>query len=300
MLQLQSTYAGHARANGADYPAHLALCGDMVASVSRFDSTVHLWSAATGERRALCSRPGAGMVKVLALSPSGEVLAAGSEDGLVDLWGTANGNHLTTYRGHLSRHPGAWPYALAFSRDGWEIASAATDASLLALSLVVWDPFSGQEMGPYTGHAEAISALAWGPGELIASTDGSAIQLWGIDVGAWRVVGRMSLRFSPDGTRLLVNGLEVWDVGTRALVASHVAAVDVPCVQAAWLDGERVLCRRGERVWVWDARSPERLVAQGELPAEPSPLACALSACYVATSHPDGLVRVWRLETGVV
>jgi hypothetical protein len=108
----------------------------------------------------------------LALSPDGKRLASASgfEGPAVRIWDAATGKPLARLDGHT-----AWVCDLAFSGDGGQLLSAASDQTIR-----VWDTRAWTEDRVLRGHGDEVHAVAIAdPAGLIASTgkDG-ALMLW--------------------------------------------------------------------------------------------------------------------------
>ena len=87
--------------------------------------TVKLWDVKTGQPGATFSAPD---VRALTFSPDGKFLAAGA--GSVTLWDTATWQ----LRATLQRHQDVI-HTVAFSPDGWTLASASQDGTIKLCSL---------------------------------------------------------------------------------------------------------------------------------------------------------------------
>jgi WD40 repeat protein len=68
---------------------------------------------------------GAGLIRSLAFSRDGKTLAAGSYEGVIQLWNIASGRQVGTLPGHIS-----FVSSLAFSPDGTALASCSADNTL--------------------------------------------------------------------------------------------------------------------------------------------------------------------------
>jgi WD40 repeat protein len=103
-------------------------------------------------------------------SPHGDMIAAGSFDGSVQIRHALDNKHLLTYQGHQGP-----VYAVSWSPDSHSIVSAGQEA--LAR---VWESSTGIEHAVYRQHSHAIKSVAWSPdGAAIASGGNDmTIQVW--------------------------------------------------------------------------------------------------------------------------
>jgi WD40 repeat protein/serine/threonine protein kinase len=163
------------------------------------------------------NRPGG--IYTVAFAPGGKRLAlVDDNDGPVELWDVATGQHLLTLGGHTSQ-----VFSLAFSRDGRRLAAAA------AKGVTIWDTTTGETLltlrGPTRiGRAVLLECrgVAFGPdGERLATASEEGITVWNATTGEELLTldghprDVKSLAFSSDGQRLLSAGVDgtvkVWD-----------------------------------------------------------------------------------------
>jgi WD40 repeat protein len=176
-------------------------------------NTVTLWATDTGQLIRVTPLTGdeGTVVETVAFSPDGKMLAAGGHEGTIKLWDPKTGRHIRT----LANVDGA--YWLAFSPNGrlfaasgngpvrsWNTATGAEvgklgtevtkaalspDGKLLATagktdySVRLWDSTTGELVDTFTGHANAVRAIAFSAdGRLLATGgDDQTARVWLID-----------------------------------------------------------------------------------------------------------------------
>jgi WD40 repeat protein len=159
--------------------------------------------------------PAAGACLTAGWNADGRLLAAGMQDGRVQLWNVATGLH-SQLTGHSSKI-----IAAEWSANGRYLATAAGE------ELIAWDfnargPESAQPL-PLRAHSERLSALAFRPGAslLVSAAADRRLLLWRVGGGPQPADAHLLreectfLRFSRDGGRLAVGdaagGLSLFD-----------------------------------------------------------------------------------------
>ena len=159
-----------------------------------------------------------GSIFSVALSPTGEFLAAGTTNGEIRLWRLADRQPIAVLKEGENR---AW--AVAFSPDGKTLASGSGNAHIH-----LWDVHSGYLRQTLAGHTLAIRTVAFSPdGRLLAS--GSAdqtVRIWDVSTGELRHSfeghddGIYSVAFSPDGACLASGSgdqtVRIWELQASA------------------------------------------------------------------------------------
>ncbi|MGH3242400.1 MAG: hypothetical protein ACRDNL_18635, partial [Spirillospora sp.] len=225
--------------------------GTTLATVS-WDRTVRLWDVAT-RRQTATLKDGAHGFNATAFSPDGTRLVTGGSGGRTVLWDTAGRRRLLTLADNVDGVED-----VAFSPDGRLLAAGGADG-VVRLA----DPKTHLQIGTKmpAGAAVALSpdgrTLATGaPGE-----DDPAIRLW--DVATQRPSGPplvpegtagsvASIRFLPDGRRLLTSGsdgLRLWDVTGRREIARDGALTGLAEPSP---DGTFVAVNHGDAIAFWD------------------------------------------------
>lgn len=200
------------------------------------DAGVTVWDARSGERVQTMNRP-AGVVRPVAWSPDGRLLAAGSSDGTVTLWDATAGRQAHILKGHTNI-----VHAIVFSPDSKTLVSGSSDRTVR-----LWDVRTGAEVGalsqpglvdgakPSRGIPGMVFAVAISPdGKTVASGGGDGVSeagelvLWDAGTGKQRrrLLGAdeqqvWAAAFTPDG-KLLASGftggaVRLFDVRTGAV-----------------------------------------------------------------------------------
>jgi WD40 repeat protein len=169
----------------------LALTPDGKTLVSLTRDFAQVWDLTEEEPEGKPVRQSGGLT-CLAISPDGEVLATGNEDGRVRLsW------HLpdAELQDHLDEHTQAIT-GLAFSRDGRTLASASADGAVL-----LWEVARGRHTGALPGRWASLTSPHFEPDPHAAAGRwrNPATRLWPLPDGRMLAarVGRGSVRLWP-------------------------------------------------------------------------------------------------------
>ncbi|MFC8664601.1 NB-ARC domain-containing protein [Streptomyces sp. NPDC057199] len=261
---LMRTLTGH---RGPVYAVAYSPDGARIATTSR-DTTVRIWSSATGE--ALHTLTGHHEpVRAVAFSLDGRLLATGGRDATVRIWNAATGQAVRTVRGHDGP-----VLAVAFSPDGSRLATGSSDATVR-----IWDPASGRALHTATGHEGPVFAVAFSP-------DGSFLAGGGVDTTAriWSVASLGLDRGSGDGP--------------SSVRASHVLHGHRGPVRAVAFtsDSSRLLtCSNDRTLRIWGL-SGEEVVH--ELSGVVRAAGFSPDGSRLATGSHVAVVRIWDTTTG--
>lgn len=186
--------------------------------------------------------------------------------------------------------------AVAFSRDGSEIASSCTDGSVR-----IWDSQTRRELSRLN-HDAAVAGVAFSPdGSQVITASANRAQIW--DTAEMQPFARLShkdhvfgVAFSPDGTqvpRACRDGTaRLWDVATGHQIRAieHYGWVASVAFSS---DGERMLTASFDRTArIWDIETGREL-ARFTHDGDVKEIVLSGSGGVLATACTDKTARVW-------
>jgi WD40 repeat protein/serine/threonine protein kinase len=209
--------AGHADA--------LSATGEIIPSDSEDNGIVLVLDVQSG--KTLWRRDGivTSIIRDLAFSPDGAILASADNATTVTLFDALTGDVQRVLSGHrrLVSH-------LAWSADGRRLASSSWDTTV-----IVWDVRTGRPLATLQGHKRSVLcvAISTDGSRLATSSEDGTVKLWDVQTGQEVLTLRgqtdivPSVAFSPDGTQLATAGVDgtvqIRQAGPPGLVgAGHV------------------------------------------------------------------------------
>jgi small GTP-binding protein len=240
-----------------------------------------------------------GVIRSIAWSPRGDMLASGSEDNTIRLWDAQSGKHLRTLTGH-SRYV----HSMVWSPDGSVLASGSADETIR-----LWDAQSGKHLRTFRGHSSWVYSVAWSPdGSVLASSSSDkTIRLWDVQSGkrlrtltghsgyvdsvSWSPGGEMLASGSTDDT------IRLWDAQSGhhlRTLEGHSAGV----VNVAWSpsDAKLVSCSEDQTIRLWEPTTGQLIrILEGHT-SSVNGISFSKDGLLLASVSQDGEVRIWRTD----
>jgi hypothetical protein len=235
----------------------------------------------------------------VAWSPDSKMLASGGFGNTIQLWDTANGQPISTLKGHQET-----VRSVAWTRDGKTLASGSDDKTVK-----LWNVATGQLLSTLQGPGKAVYSVSWSPdGKTLASaSDDKTVRLWNVGSGqplrtlqghrdsvrsvAWSPDGKMLASASRDKT------IRLWNPTSGQPLRTMMGGSVVTCV--AWNPKGKTLAS-GDldgAVRLWDTAVGQLLrTLQGR--DYVNSVAWSPDGKILASGGGDGTVMLWDAASG--
>lgn len=261
-------------------------------------------------------------ILAVAVSPDGELFAAGGASSHIHLWRVGDGELLSICRGR-----GRWVWALAFSPDQTLLASGGADGvvRLWEVAEVSRSQMAANEVSAthhaLEGHSDTIFGLAFRPdGQWLASASADhTIRIWDVvhKQLSQTLLGHTAtvyaVTFSPNGQFLVSasrdQSVRIWRAATGEclqVLPDHQTEVVACCFNP---DGQWLITASVDGViLVWQmVASDNRHLGYAHLyrtitndAAELAALALSPDGAAIATNGPDATIRLWSRTAGTL
>jgi WD40 repeat protein/tRNA A-37 threonylcarbamoyl transferase component Bud32 len=245
-------------------------------------------------------------VTAAAFSPDGSRMVTTSDDGLAQVWETASGGKLATFRAN-----GAPIYSAAFSPDGRWIANGEwVTNSDQAATAFVWEAATGRLLLKLKGHGGSVWSVAFSPDghRLVTGSEDRTAKVWDLATGqpTLTLEGHQeriwSVAFSPNGQWIATGSLDqtakLWDAATgRAL--RTLGHLDKVWGVAFSPDSQRVVTGSGDTLArVWQVSSGRELLTLQGHTAGVGTVAFSPDGQRIVTGSADRTIKLWDAATG--
>ncbi|MCI0395546.1 MAG: serine/threonine protein kinase [Chloroflexi bacterium] len=299
LVQVWDVASGEALHTWADYsaPISVAWLSDSALVITFSDHAIRIWDVAA-ESEVLSSQEHTGQVTGLAWSPDGQFIASGHGDGLIRVWNATDHSVVSVLPLFGSARQG-----LAWSPEGQYLAGTYGG------SVIVWDPFSGEEIISLGGLESYLNSVAWSPDSSLVAAAGwdDYVHVWHLDGGGEHLALEGTLGYtvawSPNGEWLTTtneeNAIIVWDVASGEEIA-YLEGHENSVVQLAWSPDGALLASASNdgRTRLWDTTDWVEVAALGDGSSSMESVAWSPDGALLATGYWSGYVVVWDPGTG--
>ena len=259
------------------------------------DGLVHLWAATTGAETGKFESD-SGEIEVVAFSPSGRLLATGTDRGTVELWDISSKKSRT-----IGRHNGPVS-ALAFSPDGTMIVSGSDFGTAS-----IWNVVTGKAVRHIRENVGTIWHVGFSSnGRYIATGSGGTTKVWSVANGS-RVLSISATSaltcpvvFSPTRQWLLACGPGNMVTLFRLPAGSVVSTLGIKAdsLRSAAFSHDGSTIATGDLdgvVQLWDAASGKEIRQLAAHTRMVEAIAFSPDGNYIVTGSLDGTARIWSL-----
>jgi WD40 repeat protein len=279
--------------------------GSLIITAGAF-KTIRMWSAANDKDAGKESgklEGHAAPIKALALSPGGDLLVSGSQDGVIMLWEMLTKKKIIEIKEHTDEIT-ALAYCTAHDNDLF--VSGSNDRTVR-----VWDGGT-QKLKIKIDAGCGVLAVALAPdGKTVYSAgDDNFIRAWDVETGKPTAMFKghdnmvVSLSLSRDGKTLISGGrdntIRIWDLQAQGkpprVIARHFGDSDALAVSK---DGKRVATAGlNNTIRVFDTATGNELFGSNDPQAGLNGLTLSRNGKYLAAITAPGIVYLWDAPTG--
>jgi len=234
----------------------------------------------------------------IAVSPDGELIASGNDNGDVQIWGSRSYQPV----GEPGKHGGR-VRSVCFSPDSSWLVSGSRDDTVR-----MWDCRTGQAIGPpLLGHTDEVNSVCTDGRRIISGSNDRTIRISSCDtrrlIGAPISVGKIvcSVALSKDGRIAagVVSDVYVFDIETRQQIALMKGSHGVVCALAFSSDGSRIASGSWDKaIHIWDVQTGKQMQRLDGHTGRVLSVAFSPDDRWIASGSDDKTIRVWHSETG--
>jgi hypothetical protein len=239
-----------------------------------------------------------GSIWSVAVTPDGEQVIYGSQDGTLQIWNLNSENLVHPIPAHNDS-------VNAVCTDGLHIISGSHDKTIK-----VWNLKTGELIYTLTEHSKAVNATVLTPdgSKIISGSSDCSLKVWDLKTGQEldTLVGhRASIQavttVFTKNKKWVVSGsyndtLRVWNLETRE--EFPLGECDMIWSIAATLDGERVISASQDgtlTVWKVEAWEKEDILRGHSEPVRT--VAVTSDGKHIISGSSDGIIKIWKVGT---
>ncbi len=236
----------------------------------------------------------------LAISPDGQILASGSDDGTIKIWRLNQGEQLRTLTGHS-----ATVYSLIISPDGQKLVSGSGDKTIK-----IWQLSTGQHIRTLTVHSGTIYSLVMSrDGQTLVSSSGDkTIKIYEFNTGKvlHTITGHSDfvrcLAISPDG-KTLVSGsddktIKIWQLSTGKEIrtlTNHSGWIYSLAISA---DGQTLVSGSSDKtINIWHLSTGQKIGSITGYSSTVWYLGISPDGQTLVSGSGDKTIKIWQLST---
>jgi serine/threonine protein kinase len=240
------------------------------------------------------------VVRSVAISPDGKMLASGSADKTIKLWNLANGQAIRTLTGHKD-----WVVATAINPDSTLLASGSSDKTIK-----LWNLKTGKLLHTFKGHNDWISSLAFSPdGKTLASASADeTIKLWNVETleeirslkGHTNDVNALAI--SPDGKTIASGSfrdIKLWNLATGVQMRTLNGHNDWVISLAFSPDGQTLASGSSDnKITLWNTSNGNPIRTLVGHSKEVFSVSFSPDGQTLASGSADQTIKLWNVANG--
>ncbi|MFH7025535.1 MAG: NB-ARC domain-containing protein [Heteroscytonema crispum UTEX LB 1556] len=244
-----------------------------------------------------------GSVWSLAVTPDGEQVISGSEDGTVKIWSLNSGNLIRTIPAH---NESVDAIVTTAAPDGLRIISGSHDKTIK-----IWNLKTGELVRTLAGHYGSINAIALTPdnSKMISASSDCSLKVWNLEngealhtlVGHRASVQAVTVVFT-NKKKWVISGsyndtLRVWNLETGKEEFT-LGDSDMVWSIAATRDGERVISASEDgTLTVWKVATWEKEYTLKSHSEPVRTVTVTSDGKQIISGSSDGTLKIWKADT---
>jgi WD40 repeat protein len=235
----------------------------------------------------------------VSFSPDGKFLASAFRGHTIQVWNTATGTHLVTFKDHILRYV----TYMIFSPNGSRLATKSVDGMVQMWNMTTWT-----HMHTIKSVDGDIKAFSFTPDSqfLVSVTDANIIQCWSVDTGTRQQTilsspGVLLTCLSSDG-QLVASAssggvVRLWNLPTgttRHILTTHIE--DIQYMEISPMSRFLILSSQDDRLYFWNIETGAQEYPLNRTLFRGSIFSSDLQLLAAVGRH--GSVEVWNLTPG--